>query len=63
MARLLARLDAAQAPDDMNLPGYRFHELKGGRAGTYSVQVTGNWRITYKWDGADAVDVDLEDYH
>jgi proteic killer suppression protein len=63
VARILARLDAAQVPQDMDIPGYRFHELKGERAGAYSVQVTGNWRITFCWDGSDAVDVDLEDYH
>lgn len=61
--RLLDRLDAATAPGDMNLPGFDFHELKGDRKGTFSVSVTGNWRITFKFSAGDASDVDLEDYH
>lgn len=61
--RLLDRLDAATKPDDMNLPGYRYHGLKGDRAGFYAVSVSGNWRITYRFVDGDAVDVNLEDYH
>ncbi len=61
--RRLDALDAATAPEDMNLPGYKFHQLTGNRKGTYAVTVTGNWRITFRFDGEDAVDVDLEDYH
>lgn len=61
--RLLDRLDAAAKPDDMNLPGYRFHGLKGDRAGFYAVSVSGNWRITFRFADDDAVDVNLEDYH
>ena len=61
--RILDCLDAAMRPDDMNLPGYRFHSLKGDRAGTYAVTVTGNWRITFAFEGEDATRVDLEDYH
>jgi toxin HigB-1 len=56
-------LDAAMRPDEMNLPGYRFHRLKGDRAGTYAVTVSGNWRITFAFEGEDATRVDLEDYH
>jgi len=47
----------------MNLPGYRLHRLKGKRAGTWSVTVSGNWRVTFSFEGEDAFDVDLEDYH
>jgi proteic killer suppression protein len=47
----------------MNLPGYRFHDLKGPAKGRYAVDASGNWRITFGWDGEDAIDVDLEDYH
>jgi proteic killer suppression protein len=47
----------------MNLPGYRFHALKGDRAGTYAVAVSGNWRITFSFEGGDAYRVNLEDYH
>ena len=59
--RVLDRLDTAIRPQDMNLPGFGFHELKGDRKGTYAV--SGNWRITFGFDGADAVNVNLEDYH
>jgi toxin HigB-1 len=61
--RMLDRLDASIRPEDMNLPGYRFHGLRGDRSGTYAVSVTGNLRITFAFDGENAVDVDLEDYH
>lgn len=45
----------------MNLLGYFFHGLEGEQR--WSVRVTGNWRITFGWDGTDVIDVDLEDYH
>ena len=61
--RMLDRLDAAVVPEDMDLPGFKFHELKGKRKGIYAVSVSGNWRITFKFDGEGAFDVDLEDYH
>jgi proteic killer suppression protein len=60
---ILARLDAAMVPEDLNLPGYRFHGLKGKDKGRYAVDASGNWRITFGWDGRNAIDVDLEDYH
>jgi proteic killer suppression protein len=63
IGRLLDRLDAAARADDMNLPGYKFHALKGDRKGAFAVSVSGNWRITYRFSRGDAVDVDLEDYH
>jgi len=47
----------------MNLPGYRLHRLKGERAGEYAASVSGNWRLTFRFDGEDATDVNLEDYH
>lgn len=61
--RLLDRLDAAALPADMNVPGFGFHALKGKRKGEFAVTVTGNWRLTFYFDGDDAVDVDLVDYH
>ena len=61
--RILDRLDAVVRPEDMNIPGFKFHPLTGNRKGIYAVTVTGNWRITFRFDGKDAVDVDLEDYH
>ncbi|MGH8673436.1 MAG: type II toxin-antitoxin system RelE/ParE family toxin [Burkholderiales bacterium] len=61
--RILDRLDAATKPEDLNLPGYKFHGLKGDRKGAYSVSASGNWRITFRFDGGDAIEVNLEDYH
>ena len=64
--RLLRQLDVlnrARTTADMNLPGYRLHRLKGNRAGTWSVSVSDSWRITFTFEGQDAINVDLEDYH
>jgi len=61
--RMLDRLDASQRAEDMDLPGYKFHALKGERKGEFAVSVSGNWRITFEFDGNDAVKVNLEDYH
>ena len=61
--RMLDRLDASEHPADMNLPGYRWHPLKGAQKGRYACDVSGNERLTFGFDGKDAVDVDLEDYH
>ena len=60
--RILTALDAATRPDDMNLPGYRFHSLKT-KPKRYAVDASGNYRVTWAWDDGDAVDVDIEDYH
>ncbi|MFM7712795.1 MAG: type II toxin-antitoxin system RelE/ParE family toxin [Microcystis sp.] len=60
---ILARLSVATSLQDMNLPGLVLHELAGQRKGTWTVRVSGNWRITFTFDGVDACDVDLEDYH
>ena len=61
--RILDRLDIALRAPDMNLPGYGFHLLKGDRKGTYAVSLSGNWRMTFRFEGEHAVAVDLEDYH
>jgi proteic killer suppression protein len=61
--RILLALDTARRPEAMNQPGLRFHPLKGREKGRYAVDASGNWRITFAWDGEHAVDVDLEDYH
>jgi proteic killer suppression protein len=63
LRRILVALNGATQPQDMNLPGYRFHGLKGDAKGRFAVDASANWRITFGWDGEDAVDVDLEDYH
>ena len=60
---ILERLAAAATPEDLNLPGWRFHALKGALAGRYAVDASANWRVTFAWEGGDAIDVDLEDYH
>jgi proteic killer suppression protein len=60
--RILTLLDAAGKPEDLNLPGYRFHGLKG-KPKRYAVDASGNYRVTWAWEAPDAVAVDLEDYH
>jgi proteic killer suppression protein len=60
---ILGRLNVAQEPRDMGLPGLYLHPLKGERRGTWAVSVSGNWRITFAFAGPDVVDVDYEDYH
>ena len=63
VADVLAHLDRAQAPGDLDLPGYRLHPLKGDSKGYWSVKVSGNWRITFRFEEGDAYEVDLIDYH
>jgi len=63
LERILDRLDASLAPQDMGLPGYRLHRLKGDLKGHWGVTVSGNWRVTFRFDGPDAYDVDYVDYH
>jgi len=60
---ILGRLNASTTPSDMGLPGLYLHELKGRQSGRWSVRVSGNWRITFKFDGPDAIKVDYEDSH
>lgn len=60
---ILGRLHAATSPKDMDLPGLHLHELSGNRSGTWSVTVSGNWRVTFIFEGKDAEIVDYEDYH
>lgn len=61
--RRLDAIDAATAITDLALPGFDLHALKGERAGTWSVKVSGNWPITFRFESGAAHDVDLEDYH
>ena len=63
LGRILDRLDASISHQDMNLPGYKLHELSGKEKGTWSVWVSGNWRVTFQFDGVDVVVVDYRDYH
>ncbi|MEM9305584.1 MAG: type II toxin-antitoxin system RelE/ParE family toxin [Pseudomonadota bacterium] len=60
---ILGRLHAAVSPPDMDLPGLVLHPLTGNRRGTWSVRVSGNWRVTFRFQGEDAEVVDYEDYH
>ncbi len=60
---ILQLLNAAVKADDLELPGMRFHALKGKLKGHYAVSVSGNWRIIYTFEGEDAILVDYLDYH
>lgn len=60
---ILIRLHASISPDDMILPGFKLHALKGERQGYYAVTVSGNWRVIFRFEGNDAVNVDYLDYH
>ncbi len=61
--RILSLLDAATRPEALNIPGYRFHGLKGREKGRSALDASANYRITFGWDGEDAIDVDRQDYH
>lgn len=61
--RILTILDAATAPQDLDLPGYRLHRLKGDLQGFWAVTVRANWRIIFRMEGGNAYDVELIDYH
>ena len=61
--RRLDFIDAARDVKDLNIPGFDLHELKGDRKGTWSVKVTGNYRVTFCFQKGDAFEVNLEDYH
>jgi len=60
---ILTVLDDAATPQELNLPGYRLHPLKGDLKGLWSVTVRANWRIIFRFEGTDAFDVELIDYH
>jgi proteic killer suppression protein len=63
LTRILAALNAATHPAELDIPGLKFHTLTGDRKGTYSVWMTGNWRVTFKWDDDGPFAVNLEDQH
>lgn len=60
---ILGRLTVAKEPRDMGLPGLNLHPLKGDRQGTWTVDVSSNWRVTFRFAGPDVTDVNYEDYH
>ena len=61
--KILTLLDAAAKVDDMKYPGSGFHELRGNLSGFYAVTVTGNWRITFRFENGDAYLLNYLDYH
>lgn len=63
LRRQLAQLDRAPAPQDMNVPGWRLHPLRGRMAGHWAIWVNGNWRLTFIFEGSNASVVDYQDYH
>lgn len=63
LRRLLTSLNTSTGPAGLNLPGYRLHGLRGNRKGQWAVAVSGNWRLVFEFEGEDATNVDLVDYH
>lgn len=60
---ILAVLDRSRTAQEMDLPGFRLHALKGALKGHYAVSVSGNWRVTFRFEDGHAVDVDYADYY
>lgn len=63
LTRILGALDVATKPNDMDIPGYRLHPLKGNLVGFWSVTVSGNWRVIFRFNGSDVELLDYCDYH
>ena len=63
LALALADLDDARKPSDLNLPGYRLHPLKGDQNGFWSISISGNWRVVFRFDDGDVYDVEFVDDH
>ena len=63
LRRILGVLDQASRPEEVDLPGFRLHSLKGDYEGFYAVEVSGNWRVIFRFDGDQVTDVDYLDYH
>lgn len=61
--RILYRLNEATMPSQLDIQGHRLHQLSGDRSGTWSIRVTRNWRITFRFEGSDVHDINYEDYH
>ena len=59
----LAALDTAQSIEDLDIPGYRLHPLKGNKQGIWSITVSGNWRVTFEFTDGNVFIVNYEDYH
>jgi toxin HigB-1 len=63
LARQLQRLDVSRHPQDMKVPGWKLHSLKGDQKDHWAARVSGNWRLTFKFEGEHAILVDYRDYH
>ena len=63
LRRILFRLQEATHPGSADAPGFRLHSLKGARVGQWSIRVSGNWRVVFRFEDGEVVDVDLIDYH
>lgn len=63
LQNILAVLNRARSPEEVDLPGFRLHRLKGARRGWWSVIVRANWRVIFRFENGHACDVDLTDYH
>jgi proteic killer suppression protein len=63
LRRMLTVLNDSNGPQGMNIPNYRLHPMKGDRKGQWAVWVSGNWRLVFEFEGQDAVNVELLDYH
>jgi proteic killer suppression protein len=63
LSRMLAALNTAKSPQNLNAPGYRLHQLKLDRDSQWSIWVSGNWRLVFEFEGGDVTNVDLVDYH
>ena len=63
LSRILARLDRASRPEHMDLPGWRLHPPRGELAGFWSVTVSANWRVVFRFDDGNTTDIDYLDYH
>ena len=63
LSRQLYALDAAKSPADLNAPGWRLHPLKGNLESHWSIRVSGNWRLTFRFEREDVILIDYQDYH
>ena len=63
LLRILTALDRSTGPQGMDLPGFRLHPLKGNLRGHHAVSVSGNWRVTFRFESGHGFDVDYLDYH
>ena len=63
LKRILFALDNANSPDNLSQPGFGLHELSGNLKGSWSIVVTRNWRVTFRFQGENVCDVDFVDYH